>query len=73
MTQFEAEMRNDMSRVAPGCQPMIVASSTGRVIFKPGLFVSPYSKLIVSRIEAQRDVDKIWKLGKCYMWMKKII
>lgn len=62
MTQFEAELRNDMTRVIPCCQPMVV-SSTGRVIFKPGLFVSPYSKLFISRFEAQRDVDQIWKMG----------
>ncbi|KAH3768875.1 hypothetical protein DPMN_170091 [Dreissena polymorpha] len=63
LTQFEAEMRDDMQRLVPECRPMVVSSQTGRVIFKPGLFVSPYSKLFISRFESQRDVDEILRIG----------
>ena len=69
LTQFEAEMRENLSRLIPGCLPMVVSAQTGRVIFKPGLFLSPYSKLFISRFESQRDVDEVMRSGESYTYI----
>lgn len=66
LTQFEGEVRNDMLRVYPHCLPMVVSSLTGRLVFKPGMLISPYSKFYISRFESQREVDQIWNLGNGY-------
>lgn len=63
LTQFEAEARQDMQRLVPGCQSMVVSSREGRVVFKPGSFISPYSKLYISRFESLNDAEMIWNSG----------
>ena len=63
MVSFEAEVRHDMLDWFPDCLPMVVSALEGKEIFKPGVFVSPYSKLYICRFTTQADVDEIWKMG----------